>query len=130
MNTSGKDSQTESPTVLVVEDELLIREVIADYLQDCGFRVVEAGNADDAIKMLRTDVRIDVVFSDVQMPGSLDGFGLARWLRREQPNVRIILTSGRARATAASELCADGPLMAKPYRHDDVERRIRSLLAR
>lgn len=130
MNASGKDPQTESPTVLVVEDELLVREVIADYLQDCGFRVVEAGNADDAIKMLRTEVRIDVVFSDVQMPGSLDGFDLARWIRREQPNVKIILTSGLARAAAASELCADGLLMAKPYRHGEVERRIRSLLAR
>lgn len=130
MNASGKDPQTESPTVLVVEDELLVREAIADYLQDCGFRVVEAGNADDAIKMLRTEVRIDVVFSDVQMPGSLDGFDLARWIRREQPNVKIILTSGLARATADSELCADGLLMAKPYGHGEVERRIRSLLAR
>lgn len=91
---------------------------------------MEAGNADDAIKMLRTEVRIDVVFSDVQMPGSLDGFDLARWIRREQPNVGIILSSGLARATAASELHADGLLMAKPYRHGEVERRIRSLLAR
>lgn len=123
------DLPVEPSTVLVVEDELLVREVIVEYLRDCGFRVIEASNADDAIKMLRTDPRIDVVFSDVLMPGTLDGFGLAQWIRREQPNVRIILTSGLARTAAASELCADGPLMPKPYNYGDVEGRIRSLLA-
>lgn len=80
--------------------------------------------------MLRTDPRIDVVFSDVQLPGTLDGVGLAQLIRCEQPNIGIILTSRLGRtAAAASELCADGPLMAKPYKYDDVEGRIPLLLA-
>jgi CheY-like chemotaxis protein len=126
---NGNDPRVE-PTVLVVEDEPLVRAMIVDYLRDCGFRVVETANADDAIKVLLTDLRIDVVFSDVQMPGTLDGFGLAQWIGREQPNIRIILTSGLGRtAAAASELCGAGPLMSKPYNYGDVEGRIRSLLA-
>ncbi|MGZ5904834.1 MAG: response regulator, partial [Reyranella sp.] len=69
------------PTVLVVEDEILVRTVIAAYLRDCGFDVVEAGSADEAVRVLEAGVRIDIVFSDINMPGSLDGFGLAQWLR-------------------------------------------------
>jgi two-component system, response regulator PdtaR len=70
-----RDLPAQSPTVLVVEDEVLVRMVIADYLRDCGFRVLEASTADEAMRVLGTNERVDIVFSDVQMPGSLDGFG-------------------------------------------------------
>jgi hypothetical protein len=60
----------------------------------------------------------------------MDGWGLARWVRRERPGVKVIITSGVARASqAAGELCEDGPFMAKPYSYTDLERRIRMLLA-
>jgi CheY-like chemotaxis protein len=65
-----------------VEDEVLIRLAVSDYLRDCGYRVVETGSGDEAVTILtKTDVRIDVVFADVSMPGGLNGFGLAQWVR-------------------------------------------------
>ena len=82
----------------MVEDEILVRAVAAANLRDCGFDVVEAGNADEAIRVLQAGIRVDIVFSDVNMPGSLDGFGLALWLRRERPDLKFILTSGRHRS--------------------------------
>jgi CheY-like chemotaxis protein len=119
-----------TPTVLIVEDEVLIRMAIADYLRDCGYRVVEAGNGNEAVAVLTADPAVDVVFSDVNLPGILNGFSLAQWVRRERPAVRIILTSGIAKsAREAHDLCEEGPLMEKPYEHREVERRIRMLLA-
>ena len=70
----------------MVEDEVLIRLVIADYLRDCGYRVHEAVSAEEAILILQApEVSIDIVFSDVEMPGEMDGFGLARWVRANKP---------------------------------------------
>jgi CheY-like chemotaxis protein len=109
----------------------LIRTVVAAYLRECGFDVVEAGSADEAIRVLEADINVDIVFSDVNMPGSMDGFGLAQWLRRERPGLKIILTSGVARtAKEAGDLCEHGPMLAKPYDHAELERHIRTLLAR
>jgi CheY-like chemotaxis protein len=118
------------PSVLVVEDEVLVRTSVAEYLRACGYRVLEAKDADEATQILRNDDDIDIVFTDVQMPGSLDGFGLAQWVRRERPRIRVIITSGVARTSQdAGDLCEEGPLLAKPYDHRDLERRIRRLLA-
>jgi len=135
MNTVGTQSDDSAPasqpTVLVVEDEVLIRMAVSDYLRECGFRVVEAGSADEAIEVLKSGTAVDIVFSDVNMPGSLDGFGLAQWIRRERPQLKVILTSGVTRkAKEACSLCEDGPFLEKPYNHGDLERHIRQLLAR
>lgn len=117
-------------TVLVVEDEILVRMVIADYLRDCGYRVIEAGNAREALTVLQSSEQIDIVFSDVQMPGDMDGFGLARWIRQNQPRVRVLLTSGNAKAAAtAHDLCEEGPVESKPYQPQTVLDRIKRLLA-
>jgi CheY-like chemotaxis protein len=125
-----RDLSSQSPIILVVEDDGLVRGVVADYLRDCGFPVAEADSADEAIRSLRTSERIDIVFSDVQMPGSFDGFALARWVRRERPGVKVILTSGAPRTVrAAGELCDAGPLMRKPYELGELARRIRKLVA-
>ena len=119
------------PTVLVVEDEILVRTAIAAYLREYGFDVVEAGNADEAIRVMEAGIRIDIVFSDVNMPGSLDGFGLAQWLRRERPGLEIILTSGAAQgAQDASDLCAHDPILAKPYDYAELARQLRALLSK
>jgi CheY-like chemotaxis protein len=64
-------------TILVVEDDIFVRLDIAEYLRDCGYRVIEAGTAAEAIDVLESNVPIDLVFSDIQMPGEMDGFGLA-----------------------------------------------------
>ena len=121
-----------SPTVLVVEDEVLIRLVIADYLRDCGYKVHEAVSGEEAIAILQApEVSIDVVFSDVEMPGSMDGFALARWVRANKPGMEVILTSGIERsADIAATLCEAGPLMKKPYSSQDVVDRLRQLAAK
>jgi CheY-like chemotaxis protein len=69
-------------TVLVVEDDVLIRMPIAQYLRDCGYKVIEAANGDEAMAVLsHKETVVDVVFTDIEMPGALDGFGLAKWTR-------------------------------------------------
>ncbi len=79
------DPDREAATLLLVEDEVLIRLTVADYLRDCGYHVIEASNAQEALSVLTSDIDIDIVFSDVQMPGTIDGFGLARWGARSPP---------------------------------------------
>lgn len=124
------ESKPKPQTVLVVEDEVLVRMVIADYLRECGYHVVEAGSAAEAIIVLESPEPVDIVFSDVQMPGEMDGFGLARWVRQNRPNLKMLLTSGNARAAdTAGDLCEEGPLEAKPYHPQTVLGRIQRLLA-
>jgi CheY-like chemotaxis protein len=126
------DAGTSLQTVLVVEDEVLIRLVIADYLRECGYRVHEAVSAEEAVVILQSpEVSVDVVFSDVEMSGSMDGFGLARWIRANKPGTQVILTSGAERsADIAATLCEAGPLLKKPYPSQDVIDRIRQLTAK
>lgn len=116
-------------TILVVEDEVLVRMTIADYLRECGFQVAEAGSADEALAILNSEMPVDLVFSDVQMPGTMNGFGLAQWIRQHRPDLKVILTSGANDAAAeAGDLCDDGPLLAKPYDHIQLVERIKRLL--
>ena len=130
-NVSDESVPAPPPTILVVEDEILVRTVTAAYLRDCGFDVVEAGNADEAVRVLEASIRVDIVFSDINMPGSLDGFGLVQWLRRERPGLKIILTSGAAQAVKdASDLCAHVPILAKPYDYAARARQLRALLSK
>ena len=121
-STMGEPVPAPPPTILVVEDDVLVRNLVAAYLRECGFDVIEANGADEAIRVLQASVPVDIVFSDVHMPGSMDGFGLAQWMRRERPELKIILTSGAAKDA--------GQILAKPYDHAELERHIRSLLAR
>ena len=124
---------TESPaqeTVLVVEDEVFIRMVISEYLRSCGYKVIEAANADEALILLQHDeIDVDVVFSDIEMPGTMDGFGLSTWIRANRPGLDVILAGSVPRAAnAAAELCDSGPL-PKPYDAQTVADRIRQLMA-
>lgn len=77
--------------VLVVDDEPIVRMALSDHLKDCGYHSVEASNADDAIAILMTGTEIDVVFTDVQMPGEFDGFGLAKWVREHRPELSVFV---------------------------------------
>jgi len=124
------ESDDSRPVVLVVEDEVLVRMVIAEYLRDCDYMVIEAGSAVEAVALFKADVEVDVVFSDIQMPGTMDGFALSKWVRQNRPGVKVILTSGAASAAdKAADLCEDGPLLQKPYESEEVGRRIKQLLA-
>ncbi|WP_292046412.1 MULTISPECIES: response regulator [unclassified Brevundimonas] len=126
---NGSAKSDDRKTVLVVEDELFIRINIADYLRDCGFQVVEASNGEEAKAVIESGRVVNVVFSDVQMPGELDGFGLARRVRQHRPDIHVILNSGMVNAAEkAGDLCEDGRLMAKPYEEAQVVARIQEML--
>lgn len=105
--------------VLVVEDEPFLRIAFCDDLRAAGFSVIEAASADEALDCLRSGLLVEVVFSDIQMPGRLDGIGLARQLRRERPDLTIILTSGSNRPPADLNGIAFVP---KPYDYGAVGR--------
>lgn len=116
------------PTVLVVADEVLARMAVSDYLRECGYAVVEASNATEAMEVLEADISVDIAFADFALRDSPESFALAQWIRRERPTIKVILTSGVAPTVkAASELCEHGPMFAKPYHPADLERRIRAL---
>jgi DNA-binding response OmpR family regulator len=118
-------------TLLVVEDEILIRLAICSYLRECGFRVIEAANADEALIVLQaSDLKVDIVLTDVEMPGTMDGFGLAQWLRTHQPGTPIMLVGSPSKAVdAAADLCESGPMLAKPYEPQILLDRIRRTLS-
>lgn len=122
-------SEDRTPALLIVEDEVLIRLSVADYLRDCGFKVFEAADAREALDILATETAVDLVFSDVALPGTMDGFALAQRIRAERPGLPVMLASGDSRKAAiARDLCENEPFFAKPYDIDDVVRRIRGLI--
>lgn len=116
-------------TVLVVEDEMMVRMPIAEYLRDCGYNVVEAADASEAIAAMDADGPVNLVFSDVRMPGNMDGFALAEWFRFHYPSVPVLLTSGYngGRNVPAASV-PRGRFIEKPYSQIQVARRIASLL--
>jgi len=122
---------TVTARVLVVDADVLVRTEVARYLRECGFVVLEAGTAEEAIALIRAAPPVDVAFIDLGPPGQLDGFGLVQWIHRERPSIKTILTAGVQRTCEeASELCHHGPALQKPYDHGELERRIRQLLAK
>jgi CheY-like chemotaxis protein len=102
------------PVVLIVEDELLLRMDAADAIESGGFEVVEAANADDAIEILEARPDITVVFTDIQMPGSMDGLKLARAVRGRWPPIKIVATSGLV-DVGEKDLPEGGRFLPKPY---------------
>jgi CheY-like chemotaxis protein len=117
------------PALLIVEDEVLIRLSVADYLRDCGFKVFEAADAREALDILATETAVDLVFSDVALPGGMDGFALAQKIRVERPGLPVVLASGDSRKAAiARDLCENEPFFAKPYDIEQVVRHIRALI--
>jgi CheY-like chemotaxis protein len=117
----------EIAAVLVVEDEVLIRMSIADSIADGGFTVYEAANADQAIHLLETHPDIRVLFTDIDMPGSMDGLRLAEAVRDRWPPVKIVITSGHV-TIGVDQLPADNHFFAKPYDADKVVRTLRELV--
>ena len=115
------------PVVLVVEDETLLRWHAVAMIEDAGFDVIEAGNAAEAISVLeaRTDIR--VIFTDIQMPGSIDGLRLAHLVRNRWPPIKIIATSGRLRLRDY-ELPEGGRFLPKPYSVGEITGTLRELL--
>ena len=115
--------------ILVVDDELLVRMMVSDFLRDAGFQVIEAFNADEAISILQSGVRIDLMLSDVRMPGSMDGLGLLEYARDMFPALPVIITSGHL---VPREALAKGAVqfLGKPYAPDHAIDLVKRELAR
>jgi CheY-like chemotaxis protein len=116
------------PVVLVVEDEFLLRVNAVDMIEAAGFEVVEATNADEAIAVLESRRDISVVFTDIQMPGSMDGLKLVRAVRGRWPPIKIVATSGHAHVTQ-QDLPEGGRFVAKPYSLNQITDLLRELTA-
>jgi CheY-like chemotaxis protein len=108
------------PVVLIVEDELLLRIDAVEMIEAAGFEVIEAANADEAIEWLEARRDITVVFTDIQMPGSMDGLKLARAVRGRWPPIKIIATSGRLNI-GEPDLPEGGRFLPKPYSRAQVK---------
>jgi CheY-like chemotaxis protein len=116
-------------TVLVVEDETLVRMLIAEYLRDCGYHVLEAANASEAIAAMKIDDPVSLVFTDVRMPGKMDGFGLAEWFHSHYPAVPVLLTSGYNGGRLLPTTGVDANrFIEKPYSQTEVAQQIAALL--
>ena len=114
--------------VVVVEDEPLLRISIAGELEDEGFLVFEASNADEAIAIIQANPTIHALFTDIDMPGSMDGLKLAAFVRDRWPPIKIILTSGH-HDLAGSAFDIDGKFLPKPYKATEVANHIRQMTA-
>jgi DNA-binding response OmpR family regulator len=131
MGIETRSASGEVPTILFFEADPLVRISVAQYLRECGFLVLEVVNDTEALAVLEDQPAIDVALLDLGAAGSLQGFTVAQWIRRFRPRVRILLTAGIDKiAREAHDLCEGGPLLRKPYSHDELARRIRSLVSR
>ena len=110
-------------TLLIVEDNCWARYTAADYFRSMGYEVLEANDADEAVSLLSSGKIVDVVFSDIQMPGWMNGLALAGWITQHYPALPVLLTSGLRPA----DLPVTSPhvFIAKPYSLTDVEMQIR-----
>ena len=133
--TPAAPAQTEpdkiDAAVLVVEDNGDVRKIVCRLLRDLGCTIIEASSGAAAIEILQSDEQIDLMFSDVVMPGGMSGTELAQAARRLRPGIRTLLTTGFAEASLRrQEQFADvGEIITKPYRRQDLARKIRSVLA-
>jgi CheY-like chemotaxis protein len=124
---SGELGLTSKGVILVVEDEPLIRLNTVDTLEAAGYEVAEAGNADAAIKILEARPDIRLVFTDVAMPGSMDGLKLAHYVRDRWPPIHLIVTSGHLVVEEAA-LPMGAKFFGKPYLDRDISQAIRTML--
>jgi CheY-like chemotaxis protein len=123
------DCTAKRPVVLVVEDDILIRMHAAEMIAGAGFDVVEAASADEAIVILERRLDIAVVFTDVQMPGSMDGLKLAAAIRGRWPPIKIVATSGYVNVRQ-DDLPEGGRFLQKPYSPEQIVRTLRELIDR
>jgi two-component system, response regulator PdtaR len=125
MEKTTTESASGRPVVLIVEDELLIRLGAAEVFLTAGFDVLEAADADAALVLLRS-TRVDLVFTDVNMPGSMDGVALARLIRSEFPAIGTIVTSGKV---DSKSIPLDMLFIEKPYKAGDLTSATKTILS-
>jgi CheY-like chemotaxis protein len=106
--------------VLLVEDELLISELVSDVLTEHGYQVHAVVTAAEALHAIEKDMDFDVLFTDINLPGDMDGAELARQVRALRPDMKIVYASGRHSATTIAPLVSRSLFLNKPYNPDDV----------
>lgn len=113
--------RTAKRSVLLVEDEALIREMLAYEFEDGGFEVHQAGDADEAVTLLEGGLRVGAVVTDIRMPGRMDGLGLTSWLAQHHPSLLVVITSGYATPADVDRVRAHvAAVVAKPYKPSEV----------
>lgn len=127
MDSGSHQSGSGRRSVLVVEDEPIVRALAAEFLQDSGYETLEAAIPAEAIEVLNR-ISVDVVVSDIRMPGDEDGLDLAFWIRTNRPEIKIVLTSGYTMVSELREEFCDAPLLRKPYPMDQLLDRVRTAL--
>ncbi len=127
---AGETVSTARPeTILLVEDNVLVRIALSDYLRHCGYRVIEAATAHEALAVLQDGrISVQVVFADLQNT-SAETFRIAQWVRQNRPAIDVVLAGTVQKAAhAAAEVCEDGPL-EKPFHPETLLRRIQRIRA-
>lgn len=119
--------EAKSAVVLVVEDDPLVLLSAVDIIEEAGYQALQASDADEAIAILEANPEIHVVFTDIEMPGSMDGLKLAAFIRDRWPPVEIIITSGRVPADDVT-LPDRGVFLQKPYRPQELTEQLDRLL--
>jgi CheY-like chemotaxis protein len=115
--------------VLVVEDEMMLRMRAVDMVQDAGYISVEAVDADEALAILQSRSDVALLFTDVQMPGSMNGLQLAHAVHERWPPIKIILASGQLKLSG-SDIPQDSRFFGKPLRSDEIIAQMREMLGR
>lgn len=132
MQTIGSDPAADNPsgagTVLVVEDHPLVRMTTVEIVREAGMAVIEAGNADDALRVLSTRNDVRAIFTDVDMPGTMNGLELAALIRHRWPAIQAVVTSGGP-APGRSNLPNGVAFYEKPYDHAAVVAALRRLVS-
>jgi two-component system, response regulator PdtaR len=118
-----KHATSQKAVILVVEDEPFLRFLAADALEEQGFSVAEATNAENALRVLENRPDINTVFTDIALPGDLNGMDLVRHVRERWPHIQLVITSGQQMPNAA-DMPKDGRFIAKPYSPRDLVREI------
>ena len=121
---SGEDPEH---TIMIVEDELLLRLDLANQLHSAGFEIIEAQSGDEAVKILATNIDVDLILTDIRMPGQVDGLGLVSFVKRQERRIKVILLSAYVEADSDSPADAS---FAKPVRIEVLLAKIRQLLTR
>jgi DNA-binding NtrC family response regulator len=121
--------QARPGTILVIEDEAILRMLAADHLRTLGYRVIEAATADEATTIIQSGEHVDLAFCDVQLPGSMGGLTFAVWVRANYPGTQVILTSGNGSVLGNFRSGGAFPFISKPYDLATVADWISSLLS-
>jgi CheY-like chemotaxis protein len=116
--------------ILVAEDEEDVRFVVAEALSAAGFSVLEAENGPEALRLLKANPGIQLLFTDIMMPGGMDGFELAHRAKQLRPDLRVVYTSGFVKELPWGEHgIGYGPMLRKPYRHRELIAEVNRSLA-